>query len=306
MAEAQTPFPRNKKLDRLGFIMGELDGRRLKANVVSSSGVCGDVDNEGELIPYISFDAMRARLDALGLAYIMYNTTNSRPDHEKFRIILPYAVPVPPEKHEAAWDAANKKLGGVLDPATRKLAQIAIAPAHWHGDSHGKAFPADGCDRFASADGLPILSAIEIDCLSVDPSIPTAVSARAAERPSSENKNHASVSPAPPIPVHNFSPRFIALALNWDTSAYLAPWMRRIKDTHPSTGRLHAFLCAVIRHAHGKGFSVDVPLLGALGGMFEREILERAPPPPHELARVASNAMREVLNPSNPLTVKDE
>lgn len=104
---------------------------RKSQNVVSRCAFTGDVD--GDMPGDQGYDAMRAKLDQLGVAYCLHTTTKSTVGQNRFRVILPFATPLSAEEYEAVCSSIHQMLGEVFDTKTFDAARLSIFPQAWHG-----------------------------------------------------------------------------------------------------------------------------------------------------------------------------
>lgn len=80
------------------------------------------------------------------LAHIVYTTTNCRPSHQKFRMVLPFSRRVERDEYPLAWASVSRMLPAKIDPATKDISRLSVAPHLWEG-----AF-----NRFMAEDGEPL------------------------------------------------------------------------------------------------------------------------------------------------------
>src|SRR5688500_5204696 len=90
---------------------------RANANVVQWSCAVADVDHQTTA----DFTALRAHLDALGVAYVIHSTYSSHPpDSLALRVVVPFTRPVPAAQWADIWRRANWYLfDGRNDPQTK-------------------------------------------------------------------------------------------------------------------------------------------------------------------------------------------
>ena len=115
---APSRLNRARKFDAMAFCGCYFDGTRAKANARDLAMVALDVDDGGA----DWFDAMY-ELSDLGAAFALYTTTKHRPDHNRYRIVLPLARPVGIDEYDALWGALARYFaarGIIIDKATTK------------------------------------------------------------------------------------------------------------------------------------------------------------------------------------------
>ena len=67
------------------------------------------------------------------LAHIVYTTTNCRPSHQKFRMVLPFSRRVERDEYPLAWASVSRMLPAKIDPATKDISRLSAAPHLWEG-----------------------------------------------------------------------------------------------------------------------------------------------------------------------------
>ena len=68
-----------------------------------------------------------------GLAHVIYTTAKCRPDHHRFRLVLFFTRRVSAAEYPAAWLAIARTMPAVIDPATKDITRLSIAPYAWEG-----------------------------------------------------------------------------------------------------------------------------------------------------------------------------
>lgn len=123
------------------------DGHK-KTNVAGMSNwIAGDLDAPGWTMERIS--NMFADYE-----YIAHTTTNSTPQHQRWRIITVLDRAITTEEYGGVWDFVNALCNNELDIRTRNFNRIYYVAAQWIGaDNHfdrswpGQAFPVDAILR---------------------------------------------------------------------------------------------------------------------------------------------------------------
>ncbi len=130
------------------FILGGL-GHRQKSNIVRCGEWAGlDLDRPGWTL---------SRLDRLlsGVRRVVYTTTQSRPDHQRWRIIIALDRPHTVAEHEAIWRWFHNEMNGELDESTKDTTRLFYCPASWTGADNlfasyaGEPFPVDEIIKMA-------------------------------------------------------------------------------------------------------------------------------------------------------------
>ncbi|UJR82040.1 Hypothetical protein I5071_41050 [Sandaracinus amylolyticus] len=66
--------------------------------------------------------------------HLVHTTWSHTPEHPKFRVILPLAVPVPAAKWESVWAWAERQAAGEIDPSMKGVAATYALPAVPHAE----------------------------------------------------------------------------------------------------------------------------------------------------------------------------
>lgn len=120
---------------------------RLKTNVTSLGGWFAlDVDDAAAL------DDVREYLDALATDYVIYTTTKSRPEAERFRVCVPLDREIAPDHFNQFWRGSFAFFGEISDPATKDASRLFTVPAAWVGSSPRFVSRCDG--RWLAADAI--------------------------------------------------------------------------------------------------------------------------------------------------------
>ena len=98
------------------------NGRRANNNVEKLCGFTLDFDSgkttrkeiEKRLNPY---------------TYIAYTSYSHRPDHEKWRVVIPYSNPIESAQHSAVFEHFQNLFGGDVDPHCATASQLYYTPA---------------------------------------------------------------------------------------------------------------------------------------------------------------------------------
>ena len=97
--------------------------RRLGAELVSCSAVVLDADKPGA-----TREALIAALNALGCAYLIVTSTSHGIDGQaRYRVIVPLAQPVSPERYAVVWAALAARLPGI-DPGAKDATRLNYLP----------------------------------------------------------------------------------------------------------------------------------------------------------------------------------
>lgn len=80
------------------------------------------------------------------LAHIVHTTRRSRPQHHRFRMVLPFSRRIAREEYPRVWTALDGEIPAQVDQATKDISRLSIFPHLWEG-----AF-----NWFLSEDGEPL------------------------------------------------------------------------------------------------------------------------------------------------------
>lgn len=69
-------------------------------------------------------DELKAKMDELGVRYIAFTTWSSSASCWKWRVVVPFATPMPPTYYGPLWDALNEHLEGTMSEATRDVGRL--------------------------------------------------------------------------------------------------------------------------------------------------------------------------------------
>ena len=106
------------KLARFGTLRTTDNSLRHDANVVAVSGAEGDYDR-GEM----PIDEAKARLDAAGVAGLLYTTPSHTLAKPRWRALVPFSRELPPAKRSQMVDRLNGIFGGELSRESWTLSQ---------------------------------------------------------------------------------------------------------------------------------------------------------------------------------------
>ena len=105
-----------------------LEGKRGLASALAADFTALDFD-EGDWTVFAAAAWCRGR----GLAHVVYTTAKSRPNHHRFRLVLFFSRRIVADEYRAAWTAVSRMVPAVVDPATRDITRLSIAPYAWEG-----------------------------------------------------------------------------------------------------------------------------------------------------------------------------
>lgn len=172
-----TRAKRSEKLYHPAMTFGRCENARKAANVRFHSGIAADFDTKPSSNRYITFANICDQLEAKGVAFIGYTTTNNSAGHNKFRLIMPYEHDVEFAQCRAAWHVCDVKFDGAIDQSTHNEDRLSFMPADWienpyrvkvRGQPDKTVTLTDAFNAFrVNVGGKPILSAGEIAGLSV-------------------------------------------------------------------------------------------------------------------------------------------
>ncbi len=72
----------------------------------------------------------RVRAAMAPYEHVLYTTFSDKPTARCFRVVVPFAAPIPPAAYSAYWESLNRLTGGLADPAAKDVARISYLPAH--------------------------------------------------------------------------------------------------------------------------------------------------------------------------------
>lgn len=104
-----------------------LAGQRSNENVTSHSLFVGDLDK----VPEAVLATVRARCAELGWAYVLQPTPTDEPSARRYRLVVPYDVPIPVGRVKIVREAVASLLrigGETVDPATKDPSRIYFLP----------------------------------------------------------------------------------------------------------------------------------------------------------------------------------
>lgn len=145
-------------------------GRCLDNIVAMSSWIGVDLDAPGWTISRID-DAMGGCHVAGGCERIVYTTTKSKAEYQRWRIISRLNREISREEYGGMWNWLNETFDRQLDIKTRNCGRILYVPAQWSGADNrlyhrsGCAFDVDVCLRKcppAPLVAVPMMAALEI------------------------------------------------------------------------------------------------------------------------------------------------
>ena len=132
-----------------GFVGGELNGTRRKANNVKGRDVVTlDLDN----IPAGGTDDILRRVDALGCGYCVYSTRKHQPSAPRLRVLIPLDRTATAEEYEPIARKLGEYIGlEFADPTTFEVSRLMYWPSCCTDSQYVYIV---GDKGFASADGI--------------------------------------------------------------------------------------------------------------------------------------------------------
>ena len=265
---SQEHWKRSAKLSRLAYIPGLLAGPRAAANVVHLSFGSYDVDLAGSNPAYIDFPTMKARLDAMGVAYILATSTKSLAADHRYRLVLRFEQPVSSELHLMMWHHTNDRFGNIFDRSTHDPSRLSFFPADWIGlprDSKGEivadwpersAYQAFACNRGGDSLLLPDFTTL---------AQPTAASATSkAVRPQKTPVGRTTISSAAQTLLDECAaavPTKGSLGYRFATSPTNDLYLGQQPFGDVPGGRMFRFLCRVAARAFRRRLPINADLL---------------------------------------------
>jgi AAA domain len=107
------------------FVCGTFTGnRRHKSTMEDCTAFVGDADQPGTMRA-----KLLAALDALSVAYIVAtSTSHGCAGQDRYRVIVPFAEPIAPERYPEVWEWFNAHLTGMLDPGAKDPTRLNFLP----------------------------------------------------------------------------------------------------------------------------------------------------------------------------------
>ncbi len=112
----------------------------LSPAIYAEGGKRGLGDAQGADFTALDFDegdwtvfAAAAWCRARDLAHVVYTTAKCRPAHHRFRLVLFFTRRVAASDYRVAWEAVARMMPAVVDPATKDISRLSIAPYEWEG-----------------------------------------------------------------------------------------------------------------------------------------------------------------------------
>lgn len=287
-------WDRARKLDSPAIITGLCEGKRANANIRHLSLFAADFDIPPADDSYLSFDAMCARLDREGLAFVAYTTTANDIDHNRYRVIMPLGKDVPPAQWAGVWQACNTKFDNAVDPITKDPARLSFLPAQWQGNPYydrGKRKTLNqpfNAFRYSLL-GHPILSVREIDAAASPPANTKQTARTRGVNGTAHTTANLTADEASSLSRGN-SPDAPCWRLigSLETSPLITPWMRETLPTEPGS-RDHRFCLYAALNAVKHNIPVSADILARLASEWSKVYLFR--PAPADIARQAENAL---------------
>jgi hypothetical protein len=131
--------------------------RRKNEHVAAWGGwIAIDVDNDGPLLP-VTIEESLIILQDLGLNYLIYASTKSRPDQHRYRIVMPLSREIAAEEITAVWHATIQFFQAVNpDPSCKDISRIYTAPATWVAAIDGNETPHNAFEFFMDGKALDV------------------------------------------------------------------------------------------------------------------------------------------------------
>lgn len=100
--------------------------RRRIANTISSDCLVLDLDNWESRDPYTLLELIELLSDIRFIAWTSYNSTK---DALRWRVVIPYAKPLPPSKHLALWTLFNEQVfDNCVGSTTKDVVRLGFLP----------------------------------------------------------------------------------------------------------------------------------------------------------------------------------
>jgi hypothetical protein len=105
--------------------------QRNRKNILSCTAFVGDADQPGT-----SREKLLATLDALGCSYVVAtSTSHGCQGQARYRVVIPLAMPLAPDRYASLWEHMNSRLRGVLDPGAKDPTRLNYMPREPRGAS---------------------------------------------------------------------------------------------------------------------------------------------------------------------------
>lgn len=105
---------------------------RRKAQAIDWNWFAADIDNKAGNRDGSTIVDIMLKCEHENLPFVIYTTTSSRTDAECFRLMFPLAGPIPAADFPDTWAAIAAWLGCV-DPQTKDVSRLFVAPRRWQG-----------------------------------------------------------------------------------------------------------------------------------------------------------------------------
>lgn len=101
---------------------------RWNENVLTLSALVLDIDNKGSEKTLLTPEQVISAMPS-GLAVAWHTTFSHRPEAPRFRVVIPWAIPITPQQHRQAFKAAQHRFAGCLDPVSESPAALYFLPS---------------------------------------------------------------------------------------------------------------------------------------------------------------------------------
>jgi hypothetical protein len=98
---------------------------RSTANIALVHAIAGDIDGG---FCRAKFDGGMSKLEEAGVFAVAYQTWNSTPEAERWRVFVFLDMPIPPDQYRECWEGLNALFGGTLDPNAKDAARLSYLP----------------------------------------------------------------------------------------------------------------------------------------------------------------------------------
>ncbi len=107
-------------------------GERGDKAVTAVHAVVGDIDHGFD---QAKFDQAWAALERNGAWAVAYQTFSSKPDAQRWRVVLFLDVPIEPSRYDQWWRALNYLFDGMLDTGAKDVSRLSFVCSHPQGET---------------------------------------------------------------------------------------------------------------------------------------------------------------------------
>lgn len=105
---------------------------RKLAGISAVHLIVGDIDGG---FSQDKFNTGCAALRAASLTAVAYQTYGSKPEAQRWRVVVLLDEPIPPSAYRQCWDGLNAAFGGTLDSNAKDAGRLSYLPSHPPGET---------------------------------------------------------------------------------------------------------------------------------------------------------------------------